>query len=124
MTTSASLKSDDFTACRATLPDAGSRDSECEPQTASQAEKHLREDLSPDAHQLSPALSFTSGTGNGRLPCSTECVTPGPQFSIRSNGSIGQEICDGDGVTIAWTTDPWVAQVICKLLNENERLLG
>lgn len=43
-------------------------------------------------------------------------------FTIRSNGSIGQEILDA-GRIIAWTTDPWVAQVICKLLTENERLL-
>lgn len=27
-------------------------------------------------------------------------------------------------VAVAWTTDPWVAQVICKLLTDNEELLG
>jgi hypothetical protein len=39
-------------------------------------------------------------------------------------GNVGQEIVDHDGRIIAWITDEWVAQVICKLLNENEELLG
>ncbi len=45
------------------------------------------------------------------------------RFSIRQSGHIGQEILDPDGAIIAWTTDEWVAQVIRKLLNENEGLL-
>ena len=49
--------------------------------------------------------------------------TLGP-FSIHQSGSIGQEILDADGRIICWTTDEWVAQVIARLLNENEELLG
>ena len=37
---------------------------------------------------------------------------------MRTNGSIGQEILDADGQTIAWTTDAVIAQVICRLLTE------
>lgn len=44
-------------------------------------------------------------------------------FSIRQSGNIGQEILDADGKIIAWTTDDWTAQVIAKLLNQNEELL-
>jgi hypothetical protein len=45
-------------------------------------------------------------------------------FAIRQSGNIGQEILDADGRIKCWTTDPWLAQVICKLLTENEGLLG
>jgi hypothetical protein len=41
-------------------------------------------------------------------------------FSVHSTGNIGQEILDPDGKIIAWTTDSWVAQVIARLLGENE----
>ena len=44
-------------------------------------------------------------------------------FTIRQPGNIGQEILDQDGSTIAWLTDAWLAQVVCKLLNDNEELL-
>ena len=44
-------------------------------------------------------------------------------FTILSNGSIGQTVIDADGNAIAWTTDVIVAQVICRMLNENEGLL-
>lgn len=44
-------------------------------------------------------------------------------FSVRSSGHVGQEILDADGRIIAWTTDPWVAEVIAKFLNENEGLV-
>jgi uncharacterized protein (DUF3820 family) len=44
-------------------------------------------------------------------------------FSIRHFAKVGQEILDQDGKSIAWTTDEWIAQVICKLFNENEELL-
>jgi hypothetical protein len=51
----------------------------------------------------------------------------GPQpvatFWVRPSGHIGQEVLDQDGRVIAWTTDGWAAQVICKLLNDNEGLL-
>ncbi len=44
-------------------------------------------------------------------------------FSVHHSGSIGQEIHDPDGKIISWTTNAWVAQVIMKLLNENQELL-
>jgi hypothetical protein len=44
-------------------------------------------------------------------------------FSVRHSGNVGQEILDQDGNIVAWTTDEWTAQVICKVLNENEELL-
>ena len=45
-------------------------------------------------------------------------------FTVRQSGSIGQEILDQDGTVVAWTIDAWLAQVVCKLLTENEELLG
>jgi hypothetical protein len=45
-------------------------------------------------------------------------------FTVRQSENIGQEILDQDGNTIAWMTDAWLAQVVCKLLTENEGLLG
>jgi hypothetical protein len=45
-------------------------------------------------------------------------------FSVHTTGTVGQEIRGPDGTSIAWTTDPWVAQVIARLLCENEELLG
>ena len=42
---------------------------------------------------------------------------------MRQSGNIGQEILDQAGKIIAWTTDVWLAQVICKLLNDNEGLI-
>lgn len=44
-------------------------------------------------------------------------------FSVHDSGGVGQSIVNCDGEIIAWTTDGWVAQVICRLLNENENLL-
>lgn len=44
-------------------------------------------------------------------------------FSVHRSGNVGQETLDQDGRIIAWTTDEWTAQVICKLLNENQGLL-
>jgi hypothetical protein len=49
---------------------------------------------------------------------------PSLNFSVSESGDVGQVIRDQDGRAIAWTTDGWVARVICKLLNENEGLLG
>jgi hypothetical protein len=45
-------------------------------------------------------------------------------FSVSESGDVGQVIRDQDGRAIAWTTDGWVARVICKPLNEHEGLLG
>jgi len=44
-------------------------------------------------------------------------------YSVRASGNVGQEILGPDGKIIAWTTDAWIAQVIAKLLIENEELL-
>ena len=44
-------------------------------------------------------------------------------FTVRQSGNIGQEILDQDGTVVAWTTDAWLAQVICNLLSDNEELL-
>lgn len=45
-------------------------------------------------------------------------------FSVRPSGNIGQVVLDPDGKIIAWTTDSCVAQVIARLLSENEDLLN
>jgi hypothetical protein len=45
-------------------------------------------------------------------------------FSVHQSGNVGQVVVDENGKIIAWTTDGWAAQVICKLLNDNEGLLG
>lgn len=39
-------------------------------------------------------------------------------FIVKSSGTIGQEIIGSDGTVICWTTDPWLAQVIAKLLTD------
>ena len=123
MTLSASQNLDRFTACHPTKLENGSRDLTSEP--------------SRDSHQCKPSTngtfhndlahnrehSITFGTLKEQQPCSTQCNIHEP-FSIWCNGGIGQEIVNADGMTIAWTTDPWVAQVICKLLIENDGLLG
>jgi len=44
-------------------------------------------------------------------------------FTVRQSGNVGQEILDRDGNTIVWTTDAWLARVVCKLLSDNEELL-
>lgn len=44
-------------------------------------------------------------------------------FTVRQSGNIGQEILGPDGQIVAWTTNDWAAQVICRLLNDNEELL-
>jgi hypothetical protein len=62
------------------------------------------------------------GTPTKRPPFSTECAIHEP-FSIRRSGTIRQEILDPDGKIIAWTTDAWIAQVICKLLNDHEGMI-
>jgi hypothetical protein len=44
-------------------------------------------------------------------------------FNVVHSGFVGQEIIDPDGLVVAWTIDVWVAQVIAKLLNENQELI-
>ena len=43
-------------------------------------------------------------------------------FTIRRCGQMGQEIVDPDGRILAWTTNEWIAQVLCRLCNEQETL--
>lgn len=45
-------------------------------------------------------------------------------YSVRASGNIGQVVLGPDGKIIAWTTDSWLAQVIARLLSENEELLN
>jgi hypothetical protein len=44
-------------------------------------------------------------------------------FTIRDFEGMSQEIIDPEGIVIAWTTHPWVAQVLCRLLTENEEFV-
>jgi hypothetical protein len=50
-------------------------------------------------------------------------LTNDEAFTVQESGNVGQTILNSDGAIIAWTTDPWAAQVICRLLNENQELL-
>ena len=49
-------------------------------------------------------------------------IVYGP-FTVRASGCVSQEILGADGQVLVWTIDAWIAQVICKLLTENEGLL-
>ena len=123
MTSFHSQKSDRFTESVPTKLENGSRDLTSEPSRAShQSEPSTNGTFHNDlAHNREHSITF--GTLKERQPFSMECSTHEP-FTIHCNGSIGQEIVNADGMTIAWTTDPWVAKVICKLLIENDGLLG
>ena len=65
-----------------------------------------------------------NGGPPGRPEATADAAEPNElgAFSVRHSGNIGQEILDQAGKIIAWTTDEWTAQVICKLLNENQEL--
>jgi hypothetical protein len=88
---------------------------------ASPAPTPSTEDWSPGVPADNQDSIFGSGTLPKQPPSSTGCATHEP-FAIRLSGSIGQEIVNQDGKIIAWTTDVWVAQVICKLLNDHEEM--
>ena len=118
MNFSPSRKSASFTACRPTSSEDGSKGSASEPNLASQAEMASSKDMSPGVQAGNQEPSTTSGTRGRRPPSWTPCVIHAP-ITIRSNGSIGQELLDADGQVIVWTTDPVLAQVIARLLNEN-----
>lgn len=109
-------------ACHHTPSENGCEDFPFEMKTASPHRKPSEMDSSVRPQADNPEHSFTFGTDPKRQPCSTECAIRGP-FSIQTNNSLGQEILNCDGLTIAWTIDPWVAQVIVKLLTENDGLL-
>jgi hypothetical protein len=81
-------------------------------------------------YNSSPPFYFPTLTQAKLSSYSTTTVTTGwtpdplGPFTVRRSGNVGQEILDSNGRIIAWTTDPWVDQVIVKLLTENEGLLG
>ena len=37
-------------------------------------------------------------------------------FSVITSNDGSQSIIDPDGQIVVWTTDPWMSQVVCKLL--------
>lgn len=125
MTSCPSPNSASFTASRPIRSANGSKDSACEHQEVSLADRHLPMALSASGQAGASAPTITFGTPTGPPPSSTRWATPeldGP-FMIRSSGNIGQEILDADGRVVAWTTDEWIGRVICRLLNEHEELL-
>lgn len=121
MTTSARNNSERFTASAATSSAGGLRDSD----SGLTRESHLTEHSPKDLCLKHPALSLghfsTCGTVEKPVNSLTEWATKGP-FTIRTNGSQDQMIVDADGNTIAWSTGPVLAHVICRLLNEMEEL--
>ena len=118
------LNLENSTESAATSLDAGSKDSDCEPTMVDPAPRRLPRDMSSNdpADIREPIIGF--GTPKRRPPSSTGCAIHEPNvldsYSIRQSGNV---ILNPDGKIIAWTTNPWAAQVISKLLNENEGLL-
>lgn len=100
----------------------GSKDSACAPKMAGPAQTPSPKATSVSDRADIPERIFGHGTLKEQPPSSTECVIHG-LLSVRQSGNIGQEILDQDGKIIAWTTDAWIAQAICKLLNDNEGMI-
>lgn len=121
MNTSLRLNSEGYMACHHTRSENGSKILGCATQ-ANQPPKPSEMDSSLKGQADNPERTFTFGTQSEPQNCLTECSIQGP-LMIQTNNSLGQQILDADGNTIAWTTDPWVAQVIVKLLTENDGLL-
>lgn len=117
MISSPSLNSESYTESRATTSDVGLEISDSERTTGSLRNELSTMASSPGEPALSPELISGCGTPKKPLTCSTDCAIHGPML-ILSNGSIGQQIVDADGRTVAWTTDLVVAQVICGLMND------
>ena len=118
MSTCRSRRLDDSTESAAMLSGAGSKDSACGQPLADPAPKHSPENLSPSVPADNQDSIFGSGMQRKRQPSSTGCA-----IHVRQSGNIGQGILDQNDKIIAWTTNVWVAQVICKLLNTHEELL-
>ena len=116
MSISTSDNSDRSMESAATLQANGLRDSDFEPHLASLQPKPLKTALSKEVQALNLGPTTTCGTEPEPQPFSMLCAINGP-FTIRSNGSLGQEILDSDGQTIAWTTNMIVAQVIVELMS-------
>lgn len=114
--------SGDSTACHPTKSGSGSRDSGFELNLDIHHNGPSKKStcLNDQAPNLKPISTF--GTLNERPPSSMGCAIHGP-FTIQTNGNIGQTIFGSDGEPIAWTTDAWIAQVICKLLTDNQGLI-
>ena len=117
MTFSASHNLDRFTECHPTLSENGSKLSDCETSRASPLLKPSMTSTCPSDQAHSREHSFTFGTDQEQQHYSMACAIHGP-FTVTSNGSIGQMILDADGDTLAWATNPLVAQLICKLMTD------
>ena len=117
MIISASRNSEDFMASAATSSGNGSKGLASELSLVSQQSKPSMNDTLPSGQARNRGHITTFGTPRRRPPCSMGCAIHGP-FNVQSNGGIGQTICDADGNAIAWTTDVFVAQVICRLMND------
>jgi len=125
MTSCPSPKLADCTASHPTRSANGSRPSACEHLEVSRADKHSPIASSANAQAANQEHTSTLGTPTEPPPSSTRWDTrelDGP-FLIRSSGNVGQEIVDAEGRVVVWTTNEWIGQVICKLLNENQELL-
>src|SRR5690606_8454866 len=109
----------------ATKSASGSRPSACEHLEVSRADKHSPMASSASGPAANQEPTSTLGTPNEPQPSSMQWAIPerDSPFSFRSSGNVGQELVDADGRVVAWTTDEWVAAVICRLLNESQELL-
>ena len=123
MTLSASPYSDENTAFHLTKSENGSKASDSGTKQEAHPERLSTMVLSDRPQAASPEHFSGCGTLQRQQPCSTTCSIQG-RFLIQTNGSQGQTIMSVDGTTICWTTNSWVAQVLVKLLNDNEGLLG
>ena len=113
-------KSENFMESRPTSLAGGSKTLDFEMNSVNQQPKPSKRSMSLDAPAVSQEHFSTCGIEEKLRNYSTECSTQ--EFTVRSNGSIGQEILGPDGHVIAWTTDPLIAQVICKLLNRTQTI--
>lgn len=91
---------------------SGSGDSGCELLTGRQPPPPVNWDTSP-AEQVADM--------SGIEPKSSPCWNDGNRLLVRESGQIGQEILDAEGTMVCWTVDPWLAQVIVRLLNRADR---
>lgn len=102
-----------------TLSANGSKDWDCEQNQVSHQDEPAKKVLSSSIPAPSREPISSSGMHPEQPTYWMPWAIPDP-FSKRSNGSIGWEILDADGRTIAWTTNGIMAERICELLNRNE----
>ena len=117
MNLSPKLNSDKSTASVRTRSENGSKVSDFETTMGDHHDKHLTKESSANVLPHNLGRSSMCGTKVGQQTSSTTWGIQGP-LSIQTNGSIGQTLIDADGNAIAWTTDEFVAQVICRMLND------